>query len=201
MSVISDFQVSGGNPSTVGGTGTAVKYFPRTLGPSIGVAPSTPSSTSPVGMLPVPGDNRLNGQFFRIQTAGNIIAGAAAGSETASVQLYAVTGTLAAPTYTSIATTGTITPPVDGVERSWAITATLYGDTLSGLVGGSYVGFNNGVAGSATSTTAVLSGINFGEGNTGFGHGIPFGLVVGVTFSVSNSANSAKMYQLQLSAE
>ena len=45
MSVFADFQVNGLFPSTVGGLGATVKYFPRILGSSIGATPATPSSS------------------------------------------------------------------------------------------------------------------------------------------------------------
>src|SRR5579863_6063695 len=104
MSVIADFQVSGINPSIVGGTGSTSlpKLFPRLLGPSIGVAPTTPtylSSTSgnANGQLLVPGNGELDGQFFDVLIAGSYSADEVDASPTVQVLLYANTGTVTAP--------------------------------------------------------------------------------------------------------
>src|SRR5579863_9527474 len=110
MSNVLDFQVSGAFPSKVGGTLTTVKYFPRPLGPSIGVAPSTPSSTSAVGALLLPAANVFQGQQFNVIASGFYGSDTGDPSGTVTVQLYAVTGSAASPTYTSLATTGAITP-------------------------------------------------------------------------------------------
>src|ERR1700675_4884 len=103
MSNVLDFQVSGAFPSKVGGLGITVKYFPRLIGPSIGVAPSTPSATSAAGALLLPAANVFNGQQFNILASGSIGSDSGDPSGTATVQLYAVTGSLASPVYTSIA--------------------------------------------------------------------------------------------------
>lgn len=208
MSVNRDFQVNGLNPVSVGGTGATVKYFPRLLSasasPLLGTAPSTPSSSNPAGMLVIPAQNELNGQNFGVVAAGNYISGASAGSETVTIALYLVTGSLASPTYTAIASTGAITPTpnVDGIQHSWMIKASLYGDTLSGILGGNYAAFDNGVLQNSTPKQLVASsGLDFNVGNVNLGVGAVAGLVVGVTFSVSNASNAAKMYQFQLTGE
>ena len=193
MSVISDFLVNGLNPSTVGGVGTTKKYFPALFG-GFNVQSTAPSATSAAGQLGVPGNNVLNGQLFNVLVAGNFIAGSAAGSETVTIDVAANTGTVSSPTYTVIGSTGAFAPPVDGVEHSFALKFELYGDTLSGIVGGEYVSLIDGLKQNSTPKDAVaLTGINMG--NT-----LPFGLVVGVTFSVSNANNAAKLYQFQIAA-
>lgn len=193
MSVIADFLVNGLNPSVVGGTGTTVKYFPALLG-GFNVQSTAPSATSAAGQLGVPGNNVLNGQLFNVKAVGNFIAGSSAGSETVTVSLYANTGTVTSPSYTAIASTGAFAPPVDGVEHSFAINAELYGDTLSGIVGGDYIAYVDGLKQNSTPKDGVaLTGINMGAS-------LPFGLVVGVTFSVSNASNAAKLYTLQVQA-
>lgn len=208
MSVIADFQVNGLFPSVVGGTGTLVKYFPRNVAFNAGAtwvaSPATPSATSPLGALWVPGDNKLNAQQFNVRASGTFIAGASAGSETVTVKLYAVTGTLAAPVYTALASTTAFAPTVDGVQHSFAIAALLEGDTLSGVVGGIQTVLVDGALNNSTPKNSdnTISGINFGVGNTALSlFGAPFGLVVGVTFSVSNAANSANLNQFQVIAD
>src|SRR5208337_935515 len=103
MSVINDFLVNGLNPATVGGTGTAVKYFPRTLGtggPSGGQSVA-PSATSAAGQLVVNGNSELNAQWFDVLIGGEVTSGAADSSVTAEYALYANTAALgAAPSYT-----------------------------------------------------------------------------------------------------
>lgn len=206
MSVIADFQCSGQFPAAVGGTGITVKYFPRILGPSIGVAPVTPSATSPVGMLVVPGQNVLNGQNFIVRAVGTFGNDSGDPSGTVKVALYAVTGTLAVPVYTQLSTIATTVPLVPGVGN-WMIVTSLYGDSSSGLVGGNYTPFVNGVLGTAATTTSVLTGINFNTGNPGFGGvggvgaGTPFGLVIGVTFGTSDATNKASLTQFQIQSE
>jgi len=204
MQVVADFQVNGLFPATVGGTGTTVKYFPRNVASAAGAswvaAPATPSSTSPVGALWVPGDNKLNGQHFRVNVSGSAIAGASAGSETVTFGLYAVTGSLASPTYTLLNSSAVLTPAVDGVQHNFSIVADMFGNTDSGIVGGSqYTVIDNTVTATAALASS-LTGINFGSGNTSLYQAAPFGLVVGVTFSVSNSANAAKLYQFNIEA-
>jgi hypothetical protein len=204
--VLADFQVNGLFPSVVGGTGASAKYFPRNMAYNAGAtwvaSPLTPSSTSPVGALWVPGDNKLNGQQFNVRATGNFTAGSSASSETVTIQLFAVTGTQASPTYTAMGSTGAFAPPVDGVAHSFALNFSLYGDTGSGIVGGQYVAEVDGLKQNSTPGNATaLTGINFGSGNTALYQGAPFGLVVGVTFSISNAANTASLYQLQVTAE
>jgi len=205
MAVERDFLVNGLNPSSVGGTGVTVKYFPRLLSasayPLLGTSPSTPSSTNPAGMLVVPAQNELNGQEFRVVAVGNYLMGASAGSETVTIALYAVTGSLASPVYTAIASTGAVTPTpnVDGIQHSWRLSAKVSGDTLSGILGGSYEAFDNGVLQNSTpKQTVAVSGLDFSVGNVNLGIGVVLGLVIGVTFSVSNASNAAKMYEFQI---
>jgi hypothetical protein len=195
MSVINDFLVNGLNPSTVGGSGTAVKYFPRLLGNSIGVQSVAPSATSSAGQLVVNGNNALNGQWFTIRVGAGLIGGAADSSVTAKLSVYANTAAIgAAPSYTEIATTGLFTQPLELSELEVGLNVALFGTTGSGIVRGiqnGVYGANNLAAGALTNN---LSGISF-AGQA------PFGLVVGVTFSSSDASNSAKLYQFQLTAE
>src|SRR5690348_7877260 len=137
MSNVLDFQVSGAFPSKVGGTGTTVKYFPRPLGPSIGVAPSTPSATSAAGALLLPAGNVFNGQQFNVLASGSFGSDTGDPSGTVTIKLYAVTGSASVPVYTALASTTAFVPTFPKAE-SWAIDASLYGDSDSGVLGGSY---------------------------------------------------------------
>lgn len=189
---IFDFGVNGGNASKVGGTGTGVKYFPRLLGASIGVAPLTPSSTSAVGSLLI-GGPRFNSQFFEVYVAGTTGPESGDPSGTVTVQLYAVTGSFASPTYTSIGTTGAVTPNV-AAAQDWGMKFNLLMGA-SGTLGGNYVVIKNGVPVASAATTNVISGLNVNKtGNAGL-NGATVGLVVGVTFGTSDSTNTASLFQ------
>lgn len=208
MSVIADFGVNGGNPSVVGGTGTAIKYFPRLLGTSIGVQSVAPSATSAVGQLVPPAFNELNGQLFRVRMAGDVLA--FTGGTTYNVTLSANTGTAASPTYVVIASTGLITL-ASATKTIWSIDAVLFGTTNAGQVSGWYDSVTtiaNGTgafkAQSATGLDNVVaaSGLNYNTGLTSSGNqGVPFGLVAAVTFATSLASNSASLYQFQVSTD
>ena len=202
---IQDFGVNGQFPATVGGTGSTVKYFgrnvPSAAGASWVAAPATPSSSSPVGALWVPGDNKLNGQAMFVSAVGDFTPASNATSETVTIALYAVTGTLAAPVYTVLATSGAYAPGVDGIAYNFAIRALLVGDNNSGIVGGTqFVLINNTVQTATAALTNSLTGINFNSGNTNLYQAAPFGLVVGITFGASNAANKANLYQFSIEA-
>jgi hypothetical protein len=195
MSVINDFQVNGLFPATVGGSGSVVKYFPRLLGTSIGVESVAPSATNANGQLVVNGNNALNGQWFEVLIGGNILAGNSDSSTNVEVALYAQTSTvLTSPTYTKIATTGAVSMPFSNTNYVFALKVQLIGDSASGVVRGLQKSVVGSAAWSSEATlTANLSGVNFGSQ-------APFGLVVGVTFTDSDAANLASLYQFQIAA-
>lgn len=200
MSNVLDFSVNGVFPSKVGGTGTAVKYFPRPLGPSIGVAPLTPSATSAVGALFIPGGNVYNAQQINVLATGTFGNDTGDPSGTVLIKLYAVTGSLTAPTYTALAATATMTPSALGIVNNWAIDAILYGDGASGILGGSFSAYQNGqLSGSANQNSlATISGLDFNLGNSKLGQGAVLGLVVGVTFGTSDASNTASLYEFTI---
>lgn len=204
MQVIQDFGVNGAFPSTVGGTGTTVKYFGRNTANAAGAtwvaAPATPSSTSPVGALWVPGDNRLNGQRFYVNACGSVLEASGASSEVVTIALYGVTGTLAAPVYTALATANYI-DPIPGVAVNFSIRAALIATTDSGVVGGTQqIILNNTVSQAEAALANSLSSINMGSGNSSLYQGSPFGLVVGITFALSFAGNSAKLNEFNIEA-
>lgn len=199
MSNVLDFQVSGSSPSSVGGLGVAVKYFPRLLGPSIGVAPSTPSSSSAVGALFLPAQNVFNGQQFNVIASGNISDASGDPSSTVTVQLYAVTGSLLSPTYTSLATTGAITPNYP--TEPWGLNVELVGSSVSGANGllvGSYQAYKNGSVTAPTTVTNVVTGLDFNAGNPLLQQGAVLGFVVGVTFGTTFAGNIARLLEFTI---
>jgi hypothetical protein len=195
MSVIQDFQVSGNNPSNVGGRGIATFYFPRLSSSLVGAAlSSTPNASNATGQLAVP--KELNGRIFRVKVAGNILP-ALGGGSTWNLQLFANTGTVASPSYTPIASTGNVSV-FSANRQQWAFDVTLQGDSVSGQVGGVYsaFGINGTVLKSSVAIDNQLTGIIFS--NNVNGYQAAFGLVVGVTFATSNPANAASLYQFQI---
>ncbi len=196
MSNVLDFQVSGSFPSKVGGTGTTVKYFPRPLGPSIGVAPSTPSATSAAGVLLLPAQNVFNGQQFLVLASGSIGNDSGDPSGTMSVQLYAVTGTASVPVYTSIAAS-TISTNFPGAQP-WGLFAELVGDSDSGILTGAYQAYNRDTVTAPTVITSRISGLDFNLGNAKLAQGAVLGFVVGVTFGTSDATNKASLYEFTI---
>jgi len=194
MSNVLDFQVSGSSPSSVGGLGTSVKYFPRLLGPSIGVAPSTPSASSAAGALMLPAQNVYNGQLFNVKAAGDFGNDSGDPSGTVTVQLYAVTGTFTVPVYTSIATTGAMTPFY--TIQPWSINAELVGASLNGANGlliGNYQSNLRGSVVAPTTVTNIVTGLDFNAGNSALQQGAVLGFVVGVTFGTTDATNIARL--------
>ena len=190
---IANYSINGAVFSTVGGTGTAIKYFPNQPGPSIGVANTTPSATSAAGQLLVPGSNRLNGQPFSVLAAGDITAGSGGGSTTITVAIYANTGTVSSPTYTTLGTGAFSAEVVDGVAYPFNIELKMQGSTLSGIVQGSQTVYIDNVSEASGALTHALTGINFASEP-------PFGLVCGVTFGTSESGNTANLYRFSVEA-
>jgi hypothetical protein len=186
-----NYSVNGAFQSTVGGSGTSRQFFPSLPGPSIGVANLVPSSTNAKGQLPVPGSNKLNGQPFIVNVAGWISSDPSIACPSVTIDLVANTGTIASPTYTTIASTGAVVAGNFDQDQFW-IRCDFLGDTLSGLLTGRYFATFNGTAQNSTpKATTNLTGINMGSEP-------PFGLLVGVTFSVSGAKNLASLSNFSL---
>lgn len=209
MFTIQDFGVNGGFPSTVGGTGTSVKYFGRNAAFAAGASwtnPATPSSSNANGAMIVPGDLKLNGQLLEVVASGAFKPGlGVTSSETVTVGVYAVTGTLTSPTYTLLGDATAFAPGVDGIWYNFSFDILLQGTNDSGIVGGVYNSFvNNTQTRNNVVLANSLTGISFGQNGVVNGVpgslGGPFGLVVGVTFSQSASDNAAKLYEFSISA-
>lgn len=192
--VNTNYAINGAFGTTVGGSGTTIKYFPNVPGPSIGVSNTTPSATSAAGQLNVPGANKLNGQLFEVDVVGAVSIAPGISCPTVTIDLRANTGTITSPSYTTIASTGAVTAG-NFDNESFLIKATLAGDTSSGLLQGVFLAMFNGSVVNSTPKALVanLSGLNYATDPV-------FGLVVGVTFSVTGAANSATLYQFALSS-
>src|SRR6266699_1811565 len=107
--ILADYQVTGQFPSKVATSGTAAVYFPRTLGSNgPGTTPSTPTSANATGQLNIPGSQygaAVNGQRLRVVATGSAYVGA---TSNVTVIIQINTGTLASPSYTTLASTGAV---------------------------------------------------------------------------------------------
>ena len=197
MSTTQQWQINGANPVTVGGLGTTAKYFVQPSGNFTSGPATTPSASSAAGQLAVHGDNQLNGQQFYLVATGNVTT---PGGGTVTIDMQANTGTVASPIYTTIASTGAVTPGASSTPVPWNILVTLNGDTGSGQLNGFQVSTVKNVLLADAALTNVLSGLDFSGGSAqlnkiGF---VVFGVVMRVTFGTTGATNSASMYQFQL---
>src|SRR5271168_151432 len=151
MGIIANYLCNGSVPSVVGGTGTSIKYFadlPAQAGwlssnANVNTAiqsiqqGATPTATSNLGGLPVPGRSILNGQRFKVTASGNVLAGSTehSGTLTITLALSTAASTSATPSYVTLLAP-VLTPNLDSVYYPWTIYADLEGDTLSGILQG-----------------------------------------------------------------
>lgn len=196
--VITGYQVSAAFPSTVGGTGTAAKYFPFLPGASIGAVRTTPSATNGIGQLKVPGNSRLDGQIFHIDVSGSIIVDPAIACPAVTVILAAQTNYQVDghnPLYTTIASTGSQTSnDLLATGEPFQIQIDASFDSRTGVLQGRQnVVFSNVIVADNIVLTNQINGLNPNAD-------VPFGLVVSVTFGTSGAANTGYLNQFQLSA-
>lgn len=189
--VIANLLLNGLNPVTVGGTGTAIKYFPNVPGASIGVA-STKN-----GYLYCPGVGKANAQRLSVRASGNFTAGNGSNTSPAiTVGLYPVTFAGNVPSGTPTIGSAVISQIFAAASDligyyPFSLSADVQGDNTSGIV--QSLSGNIAIDGSAGSfsNAAILSSVNMLAP-------VPFAFVVGVTFSVSDSLASANLYQFDL---
>lgn len=205
MQPFDNWQIDGIHPSTVGGTGTTAKYFPAPSG-QISITGTAPSSTSAAGQLNVPGRNILNGQTFKIKAAGNYEVGSGGACPSVTVEVVANTGTVLSPSYTIIMTSGAVTAQnLTGTFYDWQFNADVMGSTGSGTLTGRYSAvMDNTLVRDNVLLTNALSGLVFGptaaqsQSSNQTTTDPVFGLLVRVTFSVSEPGNAANMYEFGL---
>lgn len=197
-SVITGYPVSVAYPSTVGGTGTAAKYFPYIPGASIGAVRTTPSATNGIGQLKIPGNSRLDGQAFSVDVVGSIIVDPAIACPAVTVILAAQTNYQIDghnPLYTTIASTGSqTTNDALGSGEPFLIHIDASFDSRTGVLHGRQnVVFSNVIVADNIVLTNQINGLSPAAD-------VPFGLVVSVTFGTSGANNAAYLNQFQLSA-
>ncbi len=204
MQTVNNFQINGSSPVSVGGTGVAAKYFPAPSG-QINVTGTAPSATNAAGQLAVYGGNRLNGTPFRIIAAGNYEVGSGGACPNVLIEIIANTGSITTPTYTVLCSSGQLTPQnLTGVFYPWYFEATVQGDTQSGLLQGRYSMVADAIVEKNNVTLDnTLSKLVFGPTPlvnpnaptpNATGSDPVFGLLVRVTYSVSEVGNAANMF-------
>lgn len=217
MGVIERYQVSAAAPSTVGGTGTTIKYFssnpPQSLwnsgvtGVSAPISSAqlggTPSSSSALGQLSFDSvASKIVGGRFRIYATGNATA---TGTPTVTATVQINTGTIASPSYATFLGGVASNAVVTTVPIQWFIAGDLTFDSVSGTLGGFMkYGYLNGAGGGtdkivAESSTGGTSPVVTVTGLTAGGlYATQFGFVVGVTFSTSNAANTSNLTEFSI---
>ena len=208
MAVFNNWAINGANPVTTGGLGITPKYFVQPSGNFTSGPANTPNANNATGQLAIHGDNTLNGQRFLVEASGNYEVGSGGACPSVRFDLQANTGTLIAPIYTTIATSGLVTAQSNTNQfYPWAMAVTITGDTQSGTISGTQTWvLDNTVSANNGALTAVLAGLNFNPTqNVPAVNGQPnapvFGLVMRVTFSVSEPGNSANMFMFQTSGQ
>jgi len=202
MSTVITPQLSIGpnNPSQVAtpigftGNPTGILYFPG--GSTSSGIPAGLNSSSNGYISP---GSKANGQVITTKAAGDFTIGTLGGTSPAvTVGLYLATfagnsagGVVTINAYPIISGTFAGTGDLEGYYP-WGLSVDLMGTTNSGLVQAmsGYIVID-GVAGSFN-PSVVTSQINMSSS-------IPFALVVGVTFSVADTAAQANMYEFRLS--
>lgn len=211
MPIVEKYLVNTAFPSVVGGTGTTIKYFasnpPQSLwnsgqpgvnGPiSSAQLGSTPSSSSALGQLSFDSvAYRLNGGRFRMYASGSATA-TDTPTVTATVQIN--TGTIASPSYATFLNGVASSAVVTTVPIAWSCAADLYFDPTSGTLSGFQEYTYAQGAGGGSSSSQVWEAITPVTGLTaGSIYASQFGFVVGITFSTSNAANTASLYEFSI---
>jgi hypothetical protein len=200
MAVVNQWNINGSNPVTVGGTGITAKYFTQPSGNFTQGSSTTPSSTNATGQLAIRGDNEFNGQQFSVQASGNFEVGAGGACPAVTIEMVGNTGTLLSPTYTVLATTGPITVQNNvGLFYPWQIEIVANGDTQSGILSGYQTSVVDNTLKAPVALSNTLSGLNFsGNAVTNFPGGPVFGIVMRITFSVSEPGNAANMFMFNV---
>lgn len=180
--------VSGVSPVIVGGLGTTSKIFPSA------------ASASVASLLQLPANGQYEGQPFGITIAGTVVTGTTA-SPTLNFVLQSGTS-LTAASNTTFATLSAAFTAAISTKYNFCFSVYLVADSASGKLQGvpnfsacSINGANQAI------TITALTGLNFLAGaatgpnpifNRNAGNAA-LNVVAGVTFGVSDSANSASL--------
>jgi len=204
--VLADWGATGQNPSKVATSASATPvYFPRLqyqalsngqAGGPTGFpglqAPATPTASSAVGQLIIPGSQYAPaavGQRLRMIASGTVTTFA---SYTYEVIVQLNTGSVSSVAYTSLADTGTVTSGAAGTFP-WVLEAHFsIGSAASAPTAANIAGFYMGAGGTSTASTLVdLTAIPTTAGNAVV-MGVS-GLVVNVQFGTGHAGNAATL--------
>jgi hypothetical protein len=198
MNVFFDSGARPSNPSLVGGTLTAIKVFPSTIGPGFNnggglgypvvnpIVPPAPTSGTKPFICTIPGTGQFEQQQIEIRASG--LAFVHGTSPTLNFALQS--GTSLTPTSnTTVAVLASAQSLTTGAYYPWYFDCKFQADALSGIGQFQNATFScNGVSGTVTLTD--LTGVNLNTTNVNF--------VMGVSFAVSDALNVGVLSQFQL---
>lgn len=175
------------SPATVGGTGTTSKIYAQS------------NSAATPFVLYAPNGGQLEGAKFVVRAGGNVFVHGT--TPTVIVSLYGKTsipasGPLTATNYTEIGQTGSAQTLTTAATYPWVIEAELQGDSVSGVLQGTYKVLVNNVFKAEAALDNTITSVNLNP-TTG---GVSLVFVVGVTFGVSDALNTATLDQFTLEA-
>jgi len=181
-------------PVSVGGTGTLAKIFPNALANLSGIptifGTGSPAAAAPIApsAVMIPGTGQYEQQAIAVVAGGYLFVHGT--SPTINFVLQQGTS-LTAASNTTIATLASAQSLTTGANYPWSFNARIQSDAVSGVLqifSGVFV--CNGVSGTMTLTD--LTGVNLTTTNYNF--------VCGITFTVSDALNVAKLSQFSLTA-
>lgn len=217
MGVIAQYQVSPAFPSTVGGTGTAKKYFssmpPQSLWNSGVTGVNTPQASSQLGATPSASGgsalgqlsfdsvaNKIVGGRFRMYASGTVLSVTGTPTFTPTVEIN--TGTIAVSSYATLL--GGVASAALTANKSvgWSVAGDLYFDPIAGSLAGwmkySYAATTAGTPlalEAAENVTAVSVPTGMASGGL---YASQFGFVVSVSFGTSVADNTASLYEFKI---
>lgn len=213
MGIIEQYLVSQASPNVVGGTGTAIKYFasnpPANLwnvgavgvnAPFVGQIQlgAVPSSTNASGQLPFDSvASKLVGGRFRVYMSGSASSD---GTPTLTPVVQLNSGTIASPSYATLLGGVASAAVTANKAVAFSIAGDLFFDPTAGTLSGFFKYTYAAAAGGTPLQTAVAEAtITNPTGLTAGGlYAAQFGLVCGITFSVSSAANTASLYEFKI---
>jgi hypothetical protein len=187
--IVSTSQVSGNNPSKVGGTGTGIVIFPSILGQGFNNGNSQTTSVGPAQVtLAAP---QSEGIQSVIKASGNFFLHGT--SPTIKFLVYKGTSLTATSDTLVASTTSAISGLTTAASYPFALSLSLQGDANSGLIQGySPVLYVNGAS---QTLTVASSGIPLTSQDL---LTTPVQFCIGVQFGVSDALNAAYLQQFVL---
>jgi len=202
------YPINGVSPLIVGGTGTAIKIFPA-VSASLPANPAQPIAPGQLvggpASLVIPADGSYEGQSFSVVMAGSVTFGATA-SPTLNLVIQSGSS-LTGASNTTIATLTAVFAATISTTINYSVVLRLSGDSGSGRLNASPLLSKAQINGTDEPMTfTALTGISFlknastGQNPIFNGNSSPNAvqLVCGVTFGVSDAANSASLMEFDI---